>query len=181
MSKLNEVNTFAIILESNDNDLIRKISSRQHVPFNKVNIYNCEKTTFVLYNVDKQYMFNLGATKKLKFIWKDKANFYIIDFSNNTKGDVISNLTFEEIERTRIEGDILIPNLKPEFQELKKIQLVSSCQLDDTHPYLYEHFCIYIENNTLWGLSQSNLSLIKMLRQQIIYLENGRNRVITKW
>lgn len=146
MSKLEDVETFALVLDNDDNSLLAKICIRQHVSFNRVYLCEDEKPYFVVYNVNKQYMFNIGTNKKLKFIWKDLDNFFIIDFKNNTKGDIINHLTFEKNVGNKIEGDIVIPNLKEPFKSLKKVQLVSSKQLDDDTPLLYEHFTFYIKN-----------------------------------
>ena len=45
----------------------------------------------------------------------------------------------------KIEGDIIYPNLKIEFKKVTKVMLISSQQLDETQPNIYEHFCFYIQ------------------------------------
>ena len=154
MNNLQELNKFIILLDDGKNnliDIIGKISLRQNIHFNWIKIDN--QTTDILYDVDKSYIYNFGANKKLKFIWKDENDFYIVDFKNNTKGDIINYLTFEETKEGKIEGDIQYINLKqlknlPEQYKDKsiKIPLVSSQQLDEHEPYIYEPFTIYIKN-----------------------------------
>ena len=150
--ELKNIDNFAILLcnEANDEKStkgnILKISLRQHIHFNWVKID--EMTTAVLYNVEKQYLYNFGANKKLKFVWKSADDFYIVDFSNNTKGNIISHLTFDITTGERIDGAIMYYNLKPEFKIAKKVPLVSSNVLDEKEQYTYEPFIIYMENNT---------------------------------
>lgn len=141
---------FAILLlnENNDErdiiDITQKISLRKQVHFNRLNIEN--KKTYILYNPDKIYLFNMASNKKIKFIWKSGDDFFIIDFGKNTKGDIINYLTFEETNEGKIEGNIKYFNLKKEFNNVSKVPLVSSQQLDEKEPYLYEHFVIYNED-----------------------------------
>ena len=154
MNNLQELNKFIILLDDGKNnliDIIGKISLRQNIHFNWIKIDN--QTTDILYDVDKSYIYNFGANKKLKFIWKDENDFYIVDFKNNTKGDIINYLTFEETKEGKIEGDIQYINLKPlknlpeQYKDKSiKIPLVSSQQLDEHEPYIYEPFTIYIKN-----------------------------------
>lgn len=156
MSSLNDLDNFAILLNDGTNnliDIIRKISIRKQVHFNWIKIDS--QTTAVLYNVDKSYIYNFGANKKLKFMWKNADDFYIVDFKNNTKGDITSYLTFEKTDKIAISGNIKYFNLKPlknvpEQYKGKpiKIPLVSSQQLDEQKPYNFEDFTIYIKNNT---------------------------------
>lgn len=151
MSSLNDLDNFAILLNDGTNnliDIIRKISIRKQVHFNWIKIDS--QTTAVLYNVDKSYIYNLGANKKLKFIWKNADDFYIVDFKDNTKGEITSYLTFEKTDKITISGNIKYFNLKllknvPEQYKGKpiKIPLVSSQQLDEQKPYIYEPFTIY--------------------------------------
>ena len=146
MRSLEKLDTFTILLNDDKNnlfDIIRKISLRKQVYFNWVKIDS--QTTAVLYNVDKQYIYNLGANRKLRFIWKSGEEFYTVDFANNTKGHILNYLTFEETKKGKIEGDIKYFNLKKKFDSVNKVPLVSSQQLDEKEPYLYEHFCIYIK------------------------------------
>ena len=148
---------FAILLfnENNDElniiDITQKISLRKQVHFNRLNIEN--NKSYILYEPDKLYLFNMASNKKLKLIWKSGEDFYIIDFSKNTKGDITSYLTFEETDQIAFSGNIQYLNSKPlenvpEQYKGKpiKIPLVSSQQLDEKEPYLYEHFVIYNEN-----------------------------------
>ena len=149
--ELKEVDKFAILLcnEANDEKSIKgnilKISLRKQVHFNwaKVN----EQNTAILYNPDKLYLFNIASNKKLKFIWKSGEEFFIIDFGKNTKGDILNYLTFEETANGKIEGNIKYFNLKKAFNNVSKVPLVLSQQLDEKEPYLYEHFEIYIKNS----------------------------------
>ena len=156
--ELKDTANFAILLcnELNDEKSIKanilKISLKKQVHFNWVKID--EMTTAVLYNVDKSYIYNFGANKKIKFIWKNADDFYIVDFANNTKGDIINYLTFEKTDKIAISGYIRYFNLKPLKNvpekytgKLIKIPLVSSSQLDEQEPYTYEPFTIYIKNN----------------------------------
>lgn len=157
--ELKDTANFAILLcnELNDEKSIKanilKISLKKQVHFNWGKID--EMTTAVLYNVDKSYIYNFGANKKIKFIWKNADDFYIVDFANNTKGDIINYLTFEKTDKVAIIGNIKYANLKPLKnvpEEYKgkpiKIPLVSSQQLDEQEPFTYEPFIIYMENNT---------------------------------
>lgn len=154
--ELKERDNFVILLNDGRNssiDIISKISLRQHIHFNWVKIDS--QTTAVLYNVDKQYIYNFGASKKLKFVWKNAGEFYIVDFKNNTKGDIINYLTFEETGKIAISGNIQYLNSKPlenvpekYKSKIIKIPLVSSQQLDEHKPYIYEPFTIYIKKNT---------------------------------
>ena len=141
---------FAILLcnEANDEKSVKcnilQISLKKQVHFNWAKVD--EQNTAILYDVDKSYLYNFGANKKLKFILKNADDFYIVDFANNTKGDIIKNLTFEETKEGKIEGNIKYFNLKKDFDGVSKVPLVSSKQLDEKEPHLYEHFVIYIEN-----------------------------------
>ena len=80
--------------------------------------------------------------KKLKTIWKDDIDFYMIDFKNNPKGDIICHLSDEDLGAETIEGTIVTPNLK---SDAKKVMLISSQQLDRNNPYCYEEFKFYIK------------------------------------
>lgn len=107
---------FAILLcnETNDEisiiDVVRKTSIKKNVGFNRATINN--ERVYILYDVDKEYFFNFGTNRKLKFIWKSDADFYMIDFSKNTKGEILKYLTFEETTGSKIEGDIEYLNIK---------------------------------------------------------------------
>ncbi len=140
---------FAILLcnEVNDEKSIKgnilKISLKKQVHFNWAKVD--EQNTAILYNPDKLYLFNFASNKKAKFVWKSGEDFFIIDFGKNTKGDILNYLTFQKTKKDKIEGDIKYFNLKKEFDSVCKVPLVSSQQLDEKEPYLYEHFCIYIK------------------------------------
>ena len=146
---LKDLDNFAIILcnEINDEkaliDVLGKICLKTGTRYNRVKID--DEICYLLYTVNKVYMFNMGANKGMKFIWKDADDFYIVDFSNNTKGNIISHLTFDTTTGERIDGAIMYYNLKKEFNRVGKVPLVSSKLLDEQEPYTYEHFCIYIK------------------------------------
>ena len=118
--ELKDNESFAILLCNEVNDensianIVRKISLRRHIPFNRLTIN--DKKSYILYNVDKIYLFNMGTNKKLKFIYKNAKDFYIIDFFNNTKGNIINYLTFNETTTEKIKVDIEYPNIKKNFQ-----------------------------------------------------------------
>lgn len=144
--ELKEIESFTMLLEDKENNIsniLTKISSRQHISFNSIK--SNDGIEYILYTKpqDKKYVFDMARIKKIKIIWKDQENFYIIDFKNNTKGDIIFYLSNKDTGKDKIEGDIIIPNLKQQFDNLKKIMLVSSKQLNDKQPYLYNHFCFY--------------------------------------
>ena len=67
---------------------------------------------YILYNVEKDYMFEMARNKKIKIIWKDYNFFGIIDFKDNTKGNIICELTADATNGDTIEGDIITLNLK---------------------------------------------------------------------
>lgn len=142
-------NSFAILLGNEANDetsianIVKKISLRKHAPFNRLTING--KKTYILYNVDKSYIYNMGTNKRLKFIYKNAEDFYIIDFSNNTKGNIINYLTFNETTAEKIEIDIEYPNIKKNFQNKKHLPLFCGGLLEKDEPLLYKHFCIYIK------------------------------------
>lgn len=141
---------FAILLCNEVNDensianIVRKISLRRHIPFNRLTIN--DKKSYILYNVDKIYLFNMGTNKKLKFIYKNSKDFYIIDFFNNTKGNIINYLTFNETTTEKIKVDIEYPNIKKNFQNKKHLPLFYNGLLEENEPLLYKHFCIYIKS-----------------------------------
>ena len=141
---------FAILLCNEVNDensianIVRKISLRRHIPFNRLTIN--DKKSYILYNVDKIYLFNMGTNKKLKFIYKNAKDFYIIDFFNNKKGNIINYLTFNETTTEKIKVDIEYPNIKKNFQNKKHLPLFYNGLLEENEPLLYKHFCIYIKS-----------------------------------
>lgn len=140
--------SFAILLADAETDLIvivQNICLRKHIKYNRVKLKDDIDYSYVLYTEpqDKQYIFNMCRNKKLKLVWKDDDNFYIIDFSNNTKGDIICNLTTDVTDKGIIEGSVITPKLKSD--NYKKVMLVSSQQLDRDNPYSYEEFKFYIK------------------------------------
>ena len=147
--ELKDVESFAILLCNKANDensisnIVKKISLRKHIPFNRLTI-NDEKS-YILYNVDKTYLFNIGTNKRLKFIYKNAEVFYIIDFSDNTKGNIIHYLTFSETTAEKIKGFIEYPNINKQFQNEKHLPLFCNGLLEEDEPLIYKHFCIYIK------------------------------------
>ena len=98
--ELKDINSFAILLcnEFNDEksiiDVVRKTSLKKHIGFNRATINN--ERAYIIYDIDRKYFFNFGTNKQLKFIWKSREDFFIIDFGENTKGEILNYLTFEE-------------------------------------------------------------------------------------
>lgn len=145
---LKDRESFAILLADTETDLIvivQNISLRKHIKYNRVKLKGDTDYSYVLYTEpqDKQYVFDMARNKKLKIVWKDDTDFYIIDFSN--KGDIVCNLTTDVTDTGTVEGTIVTPNLKSEFDNCKKVMLVSSQQLDKEQPYNYEEFKFYIK------------------------------------
>ncbi len=143
---LKDRESFAILLADTETDLIvivQNISLRKHIKYNRVKLKGDTDYSYVLYTEpqDKQYVFDMARNKKLKIVWKDDTDFYIIDFSN--KGDIICNLTTDVTDKGIIEGSVITPKLKSD--NYKKIMLVSSQQLDRDNPYSYEEFKFYIK------------------------------------
>lgn len=140
---------FAILIYDKDYDedlihIIQKMSVKMHIGFNRCKLNGDTEYSYVLYDMDKTSLFTVARNKKLKLIWKDNKDFYIIDF-RNTKGDIICYLSNEDLGAGKIEGDIITPNLKKQFQNMKKVPLVSSQQLNRDTPYNYENFVFYIK------------------------------------
>ena len=136
---------FAIILPDKSKDLldiVEKISLRKSIHFNKVK-FKGDDETYILYNPDKKYLFDMARNKKLKLIWKDEEDFFIIDFCNNAKGDIICNLSYKDCKNGSIEGNIVTFNLKECFRDTKKVMLISMKLLDENEPYKYDSFCFY--------------------------------------
>lgn len=143
-------NHFAIIMydKNYDEDLIhiiQKMSMKRHIGFNRCKLDGDDKYSYVLYDIDKNSLFAMARNKKLKLIWRDDADFYLIDFRNNSKGDIICYLSNEDIGAGILEGNVVVHNLKPQFQNMKKVQLVSSKLLDEENPHQYNHFVFYIK------------------------------------
>jgi len=147
---LKDRESLAILMADTEIDLIvivQNISLRKHIKYNRVKLKEDTDYSYLLYteSQDKQYVFDMARNKKLKIIWKDNTDFYIIDFRNNTKGDIICNLTTAVTDKGIIEGTIVTPNLKSEFDNAKKVMLISSQQLERDNPYSYEEFKFYIK------------------------------------
>ena len=144
---LKDRKSFAMLFTNGETDLIvivQNISLRKHIKYNRVKLKDEIEYSYVLYTEpqDKQYIFDMCRNKKLKMIWKDDIDFYMIDF-NNTKGDIICNLTTDVTDKGIIEGSVIITKLKSD--NYKKVMLVSSQQLDRDNPYSYEEFKFYIK------------------------------------
>lgn len=145
---LKDRESFAILLADTETDLIvivQNIALRKHIKYNRAKLKDDAEYSYVLYTdpKDKQYVFDMARNKKLKLIWKDATEFYVIDFSTNTKGDIVCNLTTDVTDKGIIEGSVITPKLKSD--NYKKVILVSSQQLDRNSPYTYEEFKFYIK------------------------------------
>lgn len=143
-------NHFAIIMydKNYDEDLIhiiQKMSMKRHIGFNRCKLDGDDKYSYVLYDIDKTSLFAVARNKKLKLIWRDDTDFYIIDFIINTKGTITCYLSDEDLGEGVLEGNVITHNLKPQFQNMKKVQLVSSKELDNKNPQKYEQFVFYIK------------------------------------
>jgi hypothetical protein len=144
---LRDIDRFVILLNDGDvNDLelinvVKKLCLKSRCTFNNVKINS--KICYIVYNINKEYLWDLGANKKLKFIWKDRDDFYIVNFKNNTKGDVISHLTFDVTTGEKIEGQIEYINIKSKYKKINKLPLVSSKLIDENEPYTYQPFIFY--------------------------------------
>ena len=147
---LKDRKSFAILLadkEKNILAIVQNISLRKQIHFNKCKLNSDDDYSYVLYteSKDKYYVWDMARNKKIKLIWKDETDFYVIDFSNNTKGDIICYLSYENSKEGKIDGDVITPNFKQEFQKCKKVPLVNSQILDKKQPYNYEHFVFGIK------------------------------------
>ena len=141
---------FAILIYDKDYNedlvhIIQRISMKRHIGFNRCKLDGDAEYSYVLYDVDKTSLFAMARNKKLNMIWRDDTDFYIIDFRTNTKGTITNYLSDEDLGEVTLEGDVITPNLKSQFQNMKKVQLVSSKQLDEETIQKYEHFVFYIK------------------------------------
>ena len=96
---LKDRESFAILLSDAEADLIvivQNISLRKLIKYNRVKLKDDIEYSYVLYTEpqDKQYIFDMARNKKLKLVWKDDTDFYIVDF-RNPKGDIIVSYTME--------------------------------------------------------------------------------------
>ncbi len=137
---------FAMIVQDEANDY-KKIKSiawevgiRRNVPFSVIGIGI--NSGYMLYQVDKTYMFEMCRNKKIKMIWKDENLFEIIDFSKNTKGNIICYLEEKDNGGDKIEGYVRHINLKEKYKN-KTTMLICKGLLDDKEPFTDEKFCFY--------------------------------------
>lgn len=149
---LKDYESFVILLCEFDSeeekiiDIVEKISLRKHIGYARVKIYEKDKYSYILFNPDKQYVFDICRNKHINIVWKDKEFFGIIDFKNTTKGNIICYLENENNNREKFEGDIMYLNLKSEYRG-RKIMLISRMILNEGNPYIYEHFMFYKREN----------------------------------
>ena len=172
---LKDRESFAILLADTETDLIvivQNIALRKHIKYNRVKLKDDVDYSFVLYTEpqDKQYVFDIARNKKLKMIWKDNTEFYVIDFSTNTKGDIICNLTTDVTDKGTVDGNIITPKLKSEFDNVKKVMLISSQQLDKVQQYNYEEFKFYKKEvlETIPVLYKLNSSVAELYHKQLL-------------
>lgn len=149
---LKDYESFVILLCEIDSeeekiiDTVENISLRKHIGYARVKIYGKEKYSYILFNPDKQYVFDICRNKHINIVWKDKEFFGIINFKDITKEDIICYLQNENNNEEKFEGKIIYLNLKPEYKG-RKIMLASSIVLDDDKPFKYEHFIFYKREN----------------------------------
>ena len=147
---LKDKESFTILLGEDDSkekiiDTVQKISLRKQIKYNRIKLKGNKEYSYILYteSKDKQYIFDVARNKRIKLVWKDDTEFYIIDFSKNTKGDIICYLENDNNNGEKFEGEIVYLNLKQAFAGLKKVMLISKQQIDAENPFKYEHFCFY--------------------------------------
>ena len=155
---LKDKESFSIIIcedeteEEKIRDTVQKISLRKQIKYNRIKLNRYTENSYILYTEtkDKQYIFNMATNKKLTIVWKDKDFFGIINFKNNSKGDIICYLENDNNNGEKFEFKIIYLNLNPEYKG-KKLILASSIVLDNKEPYKYEYYCFYKKrsNNTL--------------------------------
>ena len=151
---LKDKESFSIIIcedeteEEKIRDTVQKISLRKQIKYNRIKLNRYTENSYILYTEtkDKQYIFNMATNKKLTIVWKDKDFFGIINFKNNSKGDIICYLENDNNNGEKLEGEIIILNLKTEYKG-RRIMLASSKVLDDTEPFKYERFEFYKREN----------------------------------
>lgn len=152
--ELKDIDRFAILNDGDVNDLelinvVKKLCLKSRCTFNNVKINS--KLCYIVYNTNKKYLWELGAQKKLKFIYKDGEDFFIVDFKNSTKGNIICYLSFDETDEAigKIKGNIEYINIKSQYKKnINKIPLVSSKLIDENEPYTYQPFVFYITLDT---------------------------------
>ena len=149
---LKDYESFVILLCETDSeeekiiDTVENISLRKHIGYARVKIYGKDKYSYILFNPDKQYVFDMARNKKLTIVWKDRDFFGIIDFKSSTKGDIVCYFENDNNNGEKFEGEIIILNLKTEYKG-RRIMLASSKVLDDTEPFKYERFEFYKREN----------------------------------
>jgi len=52
-------------------DTVKKISLRKHIGYARVKINGKEEYSYILFNPDKQYIFDMARNKKITIVWKD--------------------------------------------------------------------------------------------------------------
>lgn len=142
---------FALLLANKDVDLlgiVQKLALKYQIRFNRVKLDGDDKYSYVLYTKSNEFMcvYNAVRNKNIRFLWKSNSFFGMVDYVDDSGlVNIIYFIKDKDTGAGKIEGDIVTPNLKLQFKNMKKVQLVSSKQLDDEHPYEHEHFCFYLE------------------------------------
>lgn len=125
-------------------DTVQKISLRKQIKYNRIKLKENKEYSYILYteSKDKHYIFDMARNKRIKLVWKDDTEFYIIDFSKNTKGNIICYLQNEKNNGEKFEFEIIYLNLKSEYK-IRKIMLASNIILNEEKPHKYEYYCFY--------------------------------------
>ena len=129
-------------------DIVHKLALNHHIRFNKVKIDGYDEYSYVLYTKRNEfkYIYNAVKNKNIRFLWKDNSFFGMVDYVDDSGFvEIIYFLTDKDAGNGKIEGDIITSNLKLQYKNMKKVQLVSSQQLDEENPQEYEHFCFYLK------------------------------------
>lgn len=148
---LKDKRCFALLLANKDVDLlgiVQELALKYQIRFNRAKLDGDDKYSYVLYTKSNEFMYiyNAVRNKNIRFLWKSNSFFGMINCVDDSGLiNIIYFIKDKDIGAGKIEGDIVTPNLKPQFKNMKKVQLVSSKQLDEEHPYEYEHFCFYLE------------------------------------
>ena len=142
---------FALLLPNkgvNLLDIVHKLALNHHIRFNKSQIDGYDEYGYVLYTKRNEfkYIYNAVKNKNVRFLWKDNSFFGMVDYVDDSGFvEIIYFLTDKDAGNGKVEGYIITPNLKLQYKNMKKVQLVSSEQLDEENPQEYEHFCFYIK------------------------------------
>ena len=148
---LKDKRCFALLLANKDVDLlgiVQELALKYQIRFNRAKLDGDDKYSYVLYTKSNEFMYiyNAVRNKNIRFLWKSNSFFGMINCVDDSGLiNIIYFIKDKDIGAGKIEGDIVTPNLMPQFKNMKKVQLVSSKQLDEGHPYDYEHFCFYLE------------------------------------